>query len=123
MSNSPGAGNPAAIAAATRKSLELIEKESWRREKLQQRVQRFRSGAKQLGLNLIDSTTAIQPVIIGSSEKTVAMSQQLLDKNILISAIRPPTVPEGTSRLRITFSATHSEEHVDKLLDVLEGLV
>ena len=114
---------PAAIAAATRKSLELVEKENWRREKLQQLISRFRTGAKELGLQLMDSSTAIQPVIIGPSEKTVEISEQLLRKNILISAIRPPTVPDGTSRLRITFSATHSEEHVVKLLDALAVLL
>ncbi len=66
--------------------------------------------------------TAIQPVVIGSSEQTLALSEKLLEKNILISAIRPPTVPEGTARLRITFSATHTEEHVNTLLTVLDDL-
>ena len=114
---------PAAIAAATRKSLELVEKENWRREKLQQLILRFRTGAKDLGLNLMASSTAIQPVVIGPSKKTTEMSEQLLSKNILISAIRPPTVPEGTSRLRITFSATHSEKHIDTLLGALAELL
>lgn len=113
---------PAAIAAATLKSLEIIQNEGWRREKLQQLITFFRDGAKELGFNLVKSSTAIQPVIIGSSEKAVKLSEQLFDNNILISAIRPPTVPQGTARLRITFSATHTEEHVKKLLDVLSRL-
>ena len=113
---------PAAVAAATRKSLQLLENESWRREQLQRLISQFRSGATELGLTLMDSMTAIQPIIIGSSEKTVALSEKLIEKNILISAIRPPTVSEGTARLRVTFSATHTEEHVNKLLDVLYEL-
>ncbi|MDH5660745.1 MAG: 8-amino-7-oxononanoate synthase [Gammaproteobacteria bacterium] len=110
---------PAAIAAATRKSLQLLEKETWRREKLQTLVRQFRAGAAELNLTLVDSMTAIQPVIVGSSEQTLDFSEKLLEQNILISAIRPPTVPEGTARLRVTFSAAHTEEHVDKLLTVL----
>ena len=113
---------PAAVAAATRTSLNLIEKENWRREKLQSLINQFRQGAADLGLNLIDSITAIQPIIIGSSEQTLRLSEKLLEKNILISAIRPPTVAEGSARLRVTFSATHTEEHVNKLLSVLSEL-
>ena len=113
---------PAAIAAATRKSLQLLEKETWRREKLQTLVRQFRAGAAELNLTLVDSMTAIQPVIVGSSEKTLDFSEKLLEQNILISAIRPPTVPEGTARLRVTFSAAHTEEHVDKLLSVLSAV-
>lgn len=111
---------PAAVAAATRTSLQLVQTERWRREKLQSLISQFRKGASELGLTLMDSNTAIQPVIIGGSEDTVRLSEKLLEKNILISAIRPPTVAEGTSRLRITFSATHTEEHIDKLLTILD---
>ena len=113
---------PAAVAAATRKSLQLVEKETWRREKLQSLIQQFRKGASELGLNLIDSITAIQPIIIGSSEQTLKLSEKLLQKNILISAIRPPTVAEGTARLRVTFSAMHTEEHVNTLLSAFSEL-
>ena len=110
---------PAAVAAATRKSLQLLEKETWRREKLQSLIAQFRKGATELGLELMDSMTAIQPIIIGSSEQALTLSEKLLENNILISAIRPPTVPEGTARLRVTFSAIHTKEQVDKLLAVL----
>lgn len=114
---------PAAVAAATRKSLQLLESENWRREKLQNLIALFRKGAAELGLNLMESITAIQPVIVGSSEQALSLSEKLYEKNILISAIRPPTVPEGTARLRITFSATHTEEHVKKLLTVLDEVI
>lgn len=110
---------PAAVAAATRTSLKILKEGSGRREKLKSLVSQFRKGASELGFELIDSITPIQPIIIGSSEKTLALSEKLLDKNILISAIRPPTVPEGTARLRVTFSATHTEKQINKLLDVL----
>jgi 8-amino-7-oxononanoate synthase len=113
---------PAAVAAATRKSLQLLEQEGWRREKLQNLIIQFRKGATELGLNLVDSKTAIQPVIIGSSKQALTLSEKLFEKNILITAIRPPTVPEGSARLRITFSATHTEEQVDKLLQTLSDL-
>lgn len=112
---------PAAVAAATRTSLRLLEEETWRRENLKSLIAQFRKGAKELGLELMDSMTAIQPVVIGSSKETLALSEKLLEKNILISAIRPPTVAEGTARLRVTFSATHTEKHVDELLTTLEG--
>ena len=113
---------PAAIASATRTSLRLLEEETWRREKLKSLILQFRKGASELGFELIDSITPIQPIIIGSSEKALALSEKLLEKNILISAIRPPTVAEGTARLRVTFSATHTEKHVDKLLVALDEL-
>ncbi len=113
---------PAAVAAATRKSLQILEAESWRREKLQSLVNQFRKGALELGLNIVDSISAIQPIIIGSSEKTLLLSEKLLEQDILISAIRPPTVAEGTARLRVTFSATHTAEQVNQLLSTLDDV-
>jgi 8-amino-7-oxononanoate synthase len=111
---------PPAIAVATLKSLRLVESEDWRRAHLQLLVRRFRAGALQLGLNLCDSATPIQPVIVGAAEAALRWSAALRDAGILITAIRPPTVPEGTARLRITFSAAHSEAQVDRLLEALE---
>ncbi len=113
---------PAAVAAATRESLALIKKESWRREKLASLIQQFRTGASELGLELMESITPIQPVLVGNSAEAMAMSEKLLEKNILVSAIRPPTVPDGTARLRFTFSASHSEAQVQTLLDALEAI-
>lgn len=113
---------PPAVAAATRASLRLVEKEAWRREQLQMLIQRFRHGAGQLGLEMMDSFTPIQPLLVGEADVAVAASQALLQKGILISAIRPPTVPKGTARLRITFSAAHTESDVDQLLSALESV-
>ncbi len=114
---------PPAIACATLASLKLITTEQWRREQLQARIKQFKMGAKQLGLNLMPSDTAIQPLIIGSSELAMSISQSLEQQGILISAIRPPTVPANTARLRITFSANHTEQHINKLLSVLENVL
>ena len=113
---------PAAVAEATRASLKLLQTENWRREKLQSLIQQFRTGATQLGLQLMDSQTPIQPLLIGDNGKAMAMSATLQQHNILITAIRPPTVPEGTARLRITFSAEHSEADVTQLLNTLERI-
>ena len=110
---------PPAVAEATRASVRLVKKETWRREKLQSLINRFQSGAQQLGLNLQESITPIQPLIIGGTDHTVKLSEALWEKGILVTPVRPPTVPENTSRLRITFSALHEEHHVDMLLEAL----
>jgi 8-amino-7-oxononanoate synthase len=113
---------PAAVAEATRASLKIIQTDSARREHLHALIQRFRDGAGQLGLSLMPSATAIQPLLVGEAARALAMSEALLEQGILVSAIRPPTVAEGSSRLRITLSATHSEAEVDKLLTALGSL-
>ncbi len=110
---------PPAVAAANLAALGLLESEAWRRDTLQRNIQRFRRGAAQLSLPIMPSSTAIQPLQIGSDEQALAMSRALEARGILVSAIRPPTVPEGTSRLRITLSAAHSEAQIDQLLDAL----
>ncbi|HPE61574.1 MAG TPA: 8-amino-7-oxononanoate synthase [Thiolinea sp.] len=110
---------PAAIAAATLTSLQLLEREAWRRERLQQLIGYFRRGAAQLGLPLMDSATAIQPLWVGDSARALHISQQLEQAGILVPAIRPPTVPPRTARLRITLSAAHEETQIDQLLDIL----
>lgn len=110
---------PPAIAAATLTSLKIARQESWRRERLAELIHRFRSGATQLGLRLMNSETPIQPIITGSAERALQMSEALRSKGILVTAIRPPTVPAGLARLRVTFSAAHRPEQVDRLLDAL----
>jgi 8-amino-7-oxononanoate synthase len=112
---------PPALAEATRASLRIIQADEWRREKLQSLISRFRAGAAQLGLPLMASETPIQPLLIGAAADAVALSRELEAQGILISAIRPPTVPDGTARLRITLSAAHSEEQVDRLLTALKS--
>tara|TARA_R100001039_G_C1854872_1_gene118534 strand:- start:153440 stop:154615 length:1176 start_codon:yes stop_codon:yes gene_type:complete len=111
---------PPAIAAATLVSLDLVESEQWRRDKLQQLIQQFRQGAEQLGLKLMSSETPIQPVIIGEDKKALEIGAKLEEQGILVGVIRPPTVPKNTARLRITFSAAHTEQDVNRLLSALE---
>jgi 8-amino-7-oxononanoate synthase len=111
---------PAAVAVATTESLRIVRTEHWRREKLQALIAQFREGAQALGLDLLPSTTPIQPVLMDSEANALQVAQQLEDQGILVTAIRPPTVPAGTSRLRITFTANHTEADVSQLLHALK---
>jgi 8-amino-7-oxononanoate synthase len=111
---------PPAVAYATLTSLKLLEQEEWRREKLTALIAQFRNGCSELGLDLMDSPTPIQPILVGESEKAMRMSAALEAEGIFIGAIRPPTVPQGAARLRVTLSAEHSEAQVDRLLDALD---
>jgi 8-amino-7-oxononanoate synthase len=113
---------PPALAEATRTSLRIARQESWRRERLRQLISRFRTGAESLGLSLMDSSTPIQPILAGSAERALAWSRRLEEQGILVSPIRPPTVPEGSARLRITFSANHTDRQLERLLAALATL-
>jgi len=112
---------PPAIACASSASLQIVRREHWRREHLQSLIQRFRAGAEQLGLQLMDSQTPIQPVLINNDQRVMEINQQLRSKGFMVGAIRPPTVPAGSGRLRITLSANHSNQQIDQLLDALEA--
>ncbi|MCO7631951.1 8-amino-7-oxononanoate synthase [Pseudomonas guariconensis] len=110
---------PPALACATLKSLELLRRETWRREHLAALVSQFRRGAEQIGLELMDSQTPIQPILVGDSARALRLSQMLRERGLLVTAIRPPTVPAGAARLRVTLSAAHSEAQVQLLLNAL----
>lgn len=110
---------PPAVAEATRASVQVLQQEPERRAHLAALVARFRQGAEQLGLPLMPSPTAIQPLLVGDSERALHISTALEARGILVTAIRPPTVPVGSARLRITISAAHSEQQVDRLLATL----
>lgn len=111
---------PPAVAWATLKSLQLLRDEGWRREHLAALIKRFRDGANALKLQLMDSPTPIQPLLIGDSERALQLSAGLRERGIMVTAIRPPTVPQNTARLRVTLSAAHSEADVDRLLEALQ---
>lgn len=113
---------PPAVAEATRTSLRLFVDDAWRREQLHKLIQQFREGAKALGLELVESQTPVQPVVLGDTQRALRWSNVLLERGVLVTAIRPPTVPKGTARLRITLSAAHSEGDVDCLLESLDVL-
>lgn len=111
---------PPAQAATVEASLDLVEHADARREKLAASIARFRSELKLQRWRLAVSQTAIQPVIVGNSEAALAAAAQLDAEGIWVPAIRPPTVPEGTARLRISLSATHTAQDVDRLIDALQ---
>ncbi|MDT8383548.1 MAG: 8-amino-7-oxononanoate synthase [Gammaproteobacteria bacterium] len=113
---------PPAIAEATRTSLELVRTGDDRREQLDALISQFRRGAEQLGLPLMASSTPIQPLLIGDSAQAVALSDALLEQHqIMVSAIRPPTVPDGSARLRITLCAGHTPAQIEQLLSALSA--
>jgi 8-amino-7-oxononanoate synthase len=114
---------PPAVAAATRESLRLSDAESWRRERVLSHVRRFRIAASAAGIPLVESSTPIQPIILGSAARALAASDALWQRDIWVTAIRPPTVPEGSARLRVTFSAAHSDGDVDRLVDTLASVL
>lgn len=110
---------PPSLAEATRASLKLVQSESWRREKLSTLVQRFRNGARDRQLPVLESLTPIQPVLLGESRRAVEIANKLRQNGILVTPIRPPTVAQGSARLRITLSALHEEAQIDQLLEKL----
>jgi 8-amino-7-oxononanoate synthase len=110
---------PQPVAAATRASLRVAQRETWRRERVVALTERFRRAAAQASLPLGNSTTPIQPVMLGSSAAVLMAQQELADAGFWVVAIRPPTVPRGGARLRVTLSAAHTEAQVDALVEVL----
>lgn len=117
---------PALLASALRVSLQVIEQDDWRRTHLQHLIARLRDGlaAGLLGSRwqLSKSQTAIQPLLIGPNNEALAVMEGLRLRGIWVPAIRPPTVPEGTARLRIALSAAHTEADIDQLIDALASL-
>lgn len=113
---------PPLLAHALVKSLELIEGEAWRRTLLAKLVARLKLGLRESRWALRVSETAIQPLVIGSSSDALALSERLAERGLLVPAIRPPTVPRGTARLRISLSADHSVEDVDRLTAALMSI-
>ncbi len=113
---------PPAIATTLLASLKIVRAEQWRRDKLKDHIAQFRQGAEQLGLALGPSETPIQPLVFGSATSAVVASQKLRQAGLLVTAIRPPTVPEGSARLRITFSANHEPQDIDQLLTALAAV-
>ncbi|MBI5787388.1 MAG: 8-amino-7-oxononanoate synthase [Candidatus Schekmanbacteria bacterium] len=110
---------PPAFCAAACAGLQLIEQEKWRRDKLKENVLYLKQQLTSLGSSCDNLPVPIIPLIIGAEAKTIALSNYLQDQGILAPPIRPPTVAPNTCRLRITVMATHTKEHIDKLIDAL----
>jgi len=114
---------PPAVAAATRAALRVVQQEAWRRERVLAHARTFAAAARELGLQVLPSQTPIQPIVLGSEGAALAASRALLEQGLWVPAIRPPTVPAGSSRLRVTFSAAHTDADVARLIEALRGLV
>jgi 8-amino-7-oxononanoate synthase len=115
---------PQPVAAASRKALEIAQHESWRRERVLALTARFRAGAQQLGVPVMAAPgpqplTPIQPVLMGSAEAALRAQRELFAAGFCVVGIRPPTVPRGSARLRVTLSAAHTEAQIDGLVEAL----
>ncbi|MEO5627189.1 MAG: 8-amino-7-oxononanoate synthase [Dokdonella sp.] len=110
---------PPALAAATRAAIDIARFEGWRRDRLAHSIAHFRDGAAARGIRLLASRTSIQPVWVGDSSAALALAARLEDAGFFVPAIRPPTVPDGSARLRVAISALHAERDVERLLDAL----
>ncbi|WP_145508218.1 8-amino-7-oxononanoate synthase [Yersinia alsatica] len=113
---------PPAQACALQAALARIQQGDDLRQQLQQRIAQFRRGAAELPLQLAASETAIQPLLVGDNQQTLVLAEQLRAAGLWVTAIRPPTVPPGGARLRITLSAAHQSDDIDRLLEVLYGI-
>ena len=114
---------PPALAAAALTSLKRVRHDDWRRHNLRHNISMFRELALQRGIALMHSTTAIQGVICQENQTALDWSNALEQKGFFVRAIRPPTVPQGTARLRITLTAAHTSQHIGSLIDALSRLV
>lgn len=113
--------SPPLLAHVLLKSLQLIEEDSWRRERLFQLVKQLKDALQTLQWKLLSSSTPIQPLLIGDTKAAVRISQDLKAQGILVPAIRPPTVPQNTARLRISLSASHRGEDIVRLAAALQN--
>jgi len=113
---------PPFLAHTLRRSLDLVRGEAWRRARLRELIARLKSDLEVLPWKLLPSETPIQPLLIGESRETVRASDALRGRGILVPAIRPPTVPRGAARLRISLSADHTREDVEALVSALRAI-
>ena len=113
---------PPAILAGALRAIEISEKGNDLREKLWSNVKRLRDGLSGLGLNIMDTKTQIIPVFTGDISSTMKASEILLEKGIFAPGIRPPTVPKNKCRIRLSLMSTHTEEHIDKAIEIFRSL-
>ncbi|WP_111977068.1 8-amino-7-oxononanoate synthase [Algibacillus agarilyticus] len=109
-----------AQANAISKTIDIIKKADWRRDKLQQSIAQFRNAFKDTNIQLLDSDSAIQPIIVGSADHALAYAKKLRENGIWLTAIRPPTVAENSSRLRITLTTEHTAEDITFLTSLIK---
>ncbi|AGA32107.1 8-amino-7-oxononanoate synthase [Thioalkalivibrio nitratireducens DSM 14787] len=114
---------PATLAAAALAAVGIATRETWRREHLAALIARLGAGLERIGLSRPPGASPIQPIVLGDTGRAIAAAARLLEHGLLVPAIRPPTVPEGTARLRITLSARHTEAQVDRLVETLDRVL
>ncbi|RLA85993.1 MAG: hypothetical protein DRG31_01535 [Deltaproteobacteria bacterium] len=112
---------PPPLVGMALEALKVMREEGWRREKLWRNTRMFREGVKRLGLRVLGETPIV-PVVVGDDRKVMEFSRRLLERGIYVQGIRPPTVPEGTSRLRFSISALHTDEDIGRALEALEDV-
>jgi len=112
---------PASVASAL-KSLEILENETWRIEKLLRNADKMRDGFKAMGYTVMDSRTGIVPVVLGDVDKTMIFWRKLYDQGVFVNAFIPPGVPPNLSMLRTSYMATHEDEHLDKILNIFNDV-
>ena len=114
---------PPMIARAAVAALQLVREADDARTSLLRNAELLRSGLRTLGFKIPDENSQILPVFIGNNERTMQLSAKLLDRGVFVQGIRPPTVPAGTARLRLTPMATHRPEHIERAIDAFASLV
>ena len=114
---------PPAVAVASQKSIQILQEEGWRREHLSEQISYFQKLCGDAKIPVAKSATAIQPILLGEDKRAVQVAHHLEQKGLWISAIRPPTVPEGTARLRITLTANHQKHHIERLVECLHDIL
>jgi glycine C-acetyltransferase len=113
---------PPTVACSAAKALEILEQEPERVSRLHANVARMRSGLKSLAYDVLDSPTAILPIIVGETAEAIRLSNRLLEMGVFVIGFGFPVVPEGTARLRLQMSAAHTDEHIDRALDAFRRL-
>ena len=111
---------PSAVAAAARCALSIMKSEPQRRERVLSLAGKMRDGLKKSGFDTLESETPIIPVMMRKASQALEMSRKLLERGIFVSAIRPPTVPAHTARLRVTVTAAHTDDDIDACLEAFE---
>ncbi|MEW6614361.1 MAG: 8-amino-7-oxononanoate synthase [Thermodesulfobacteriota bacterium] len=112
---------PPSVCASSIAAIEILEKESWIRTRLWRNIARFRKGLANLGYNTMESQTQIIPILIGDASLTMEFARAIFQKGIYAPGIRPPAVPEGKSRIRTSLMASHTDEQIDRVLEVFES--
>jgi glycine C-acetyltransferase len=113
---------PVTVACSANKAIEILMNEPQRVQKLRDNVAYARKGIREVGFEVLESPTAICPIIVGDTAKAIAMSNTLLDMGVFVIGFGYPVVPEGTARLRVQISAAHEKHHIDQLVDSLRKL-